>query len=240
MASSTGGLHVQRRGLYVRRSLYSDVEVVDGIPLVVASEVLIELARDLTLVDLVPMVDRALAAGVGVDEILARARARSPGAPVLRCAVQLADPRSESWWESVLRLLHVLTGLGPVECQVEVAGPAGFVGRADLHLVGTDRYPECDGGEHRTRERHARDLRRDKRFARRGAERYGYTTEEIRRQPEVVLRDAEDARGVPHDPARVRRWWSEARASTLTSYGRTRLAARLQRYGMASCRPDRA
>ena len=111
--------------------------MVDGLALMTAAQTLVELARDLTLVDLVPIVDCALAAGTSPDEILAAAMPRARGARTLRRAVGLADPRSESWWESVLRLVHVVAGLGPVECQVDVAGrttrggsPAGGSRRA--------------------------------------------------------------------------------------------------------------
>lgn len=236
LASSASGVHVQRAGVYVRRSRFTEVDVVDEVPLVTAPETLIALACDLTLVDLVPMVDCAIARGATTDEILAAARPRSRGSATLRRAVQLADPRSESWWESVLRLLHTVTGLGPVQCQVDVVADHGFVARADLHLVGTNRYPECDGGEHRTPGRHSRDLGRDKAMHRLGLERYGYTTDEIARAPHVIIRDAEDARGLRHDDRRVRRWWGLARTSSLTAYGRTRLAARLERYRIAANR----
>jgi hypothetical protein len=234
LATTRSGVHVQRQGLYVRRSRYAEAETLDGIPLIAAAQTLVELARDLTLVDLVPMVDCALAAGTSRDEILAAIRPRARGAQTLRRAVGLADRRSESWWESVLRLMHVVAGMGPVECQVDVAGRNGVVARADLHLVGTDRYPECDGGEHRTRARHLADLRRDKAMHRTGAERYGYTTSEIAQQPHVVIDDAETARGYSHDPRRVARWWTVARGSSLTAYGRTRLARRLRRYRLAA------
>ena len=103
---------------------------------------------DLSLVDLVPCVDRAMADGVSAAEVRAAMGSRTRGAVTLRRALSLADPRSESWWESVLRLQHVVTGLGPVDCQAEIWTDGTFVARADLHLVGTTRYPECDGGEH--------------------------------------------------------------------------------------------
>jgi hypothetical protein len=67
-----------------------------------------------------------------------------------------------------------------------------------------------------------------------GAERYGYTTSEIAQQPHVVIYDAETARGYSHDPRRVARWWTVARGSSLTAYGRTRLAGRLRRYRLAA------
>lgn len=235
-ATTRSGVHVQRRGLYVRRSPIAEYDDLGGLALTSAPQTLLELARDLSLVDLVPMVDCALRLGTDRTSVLGAARPRVAGAGRLRHAVSLADERSESWWESVLRLLHVLTELGPVDAQVEIWERGGFVARADLHLVGTRRYPEVDGGRHREKERHGRDLRRDRRMSRGGFERYGYTAEEIAVSPAMIIRDAEEARGHAHDPGRLRRWWSYARASTLTPYGRTRLAGRLQRYRLAADR----
>ena len=234
LATTTSGVHVQRRGLYVRRSRSAEFDVVAGVPVVTAAHTLVELARDLSLVDLVPMVDCALRDGTDPGEIVAAASPRLRGTARLRLAVGLADHRSESWWESVLRLMHVLTGLGPVECQVPLRGDGGFIARADLHLVGTRRFPECDGGKHREKDRHEHDLGRDKRMSRGRFERYGYTTSEIATKARMVIRDAEDARGWPHDPRRLRTWWRYARTSTLTPYGRTLLAARLERYRLAA------
>jgi hypothetical protein len=235
-ATTASSVHVQRQGLYVRRSAFASTESINGVRVVSAPELLLELAQDLSLVDLVPVVDCALAGGADPAALLAAARPRSRGARTLRRAVVLGDPRSESWWESVLRLMHVVTGLGPVECQVDVVDEVGFLARADLHLVGTNRYPECDGGEHRDRDRHDKDLRRDKSMHRNGAERYGYTTREIAHLPAMIIKDAEDARHWTHDPSRVARWWQLARTSTLTGHGRARLNARLARYRSAARR----
>ncbi|MDQ4006742.1 MAG: hypothetical protein M3211_01440, partial [Actinomycetota bacterium] len=239
LATTTSNVHVQRDGGYVRRSKYAEYDDLDGVPVVSAAQTLVELARDLTLVDLVPMVDCALRRGAKTDDILRAARPRVPGARRLRRAVDLADERSESWWESVLRLLHVLSGLGPVECQVPLWDGGMFIARADLHLVGTVRFPECDGGRHREKDRHDQDLHREKGISRCRFERYGYTTGEITMSPGMVIRDAEDARGWQHEPRRLRTWWGYARASTLTPYGRTRLAARLERYRLAARRDAR-
>ena len=236
LASTKSNVHVQRSGLYVRRSANTEVQEIGGIPIVSASITLLELASDLTLVDLVPLVDCALRNGTTAEEIDAATRLRSRGSRTLRRALALSDPRSESWWESVLRLMHVAAGLGPVESQVELFDGATFVARADLHLVGTNRYPECDGGEHRTKERHEHDLQRDKSIHRIGAERFGYTTAEIAHQPDMIISDGETARGLGPDPARTSRWWRIARQSTLTGHGRARLRGRLVRYRLASRR----
>ena len=237
MASTRSKVHVQRRGLYVRRSDYAGAQRLHGIAVMTAGETLVELARDLSLVDLVPMVDCALAGGASTEDLQAVCRPRTRGVTTLRRAIELADPRSESWWESVLRVMHVVTGLGPVESQVEIRDITGaFVGRADLRLVGTDRYPECDGGDHRTAAQHGKDLKRDKAMSRLGAERYGYTTQEISRSAAMIIRDAEEARGWPHDPRRITAWNQLARVSTLTGHGRARLQARLARYRRAADR----
>ena len=235
-ASTRSKVHVQREGIYVRRSPYAEFEVVDGLAVATPAQTLVELARDLSLLDLVPMVDCALREGADPDEIMRAARPRLRGSATLKRAVRLSEPASESWWESLLRLLHVLPGLGPVASQVEIWDSGVFVTRADLHLVGTSRYPECDGGEHRDATRHQADLRRDRRMSSLRFERYGYTTADIALRPAVVIRDAEQARGLPHDPKRIKTWLRAARSSTLTSYGRTRLAARLERYHMAAVR----
>jgi hypothetical protein len=236
-ASTRSGVHVQRSGMYVRRSRLLELEHVRGLPMASAPTLLVELARDLTLVDLVPMVDCALAGGATVEQLRAACRRRTRGVVTLRRAIELGDPRSESWWESVLRVMHVVTGLGPVESQVDIVdGDGVFVGRADLHLVGTNRYPECDGGDHRTADQHGRDLKRDKAMSRMGAERYGYTTQEIAQSAAVIIRDAEDARQIPHDPARISSWNRLAALSTLTGHGRARLHARLRRYQLAAKR----
>jgi hypothetical protein len=67
-------------------------------------------------------------------------------------------------------------------------------------------------------------------------ERFGYTTDEIAHCPQTIIRDAEDARGLPHDAARVRTWWRVARPSSLTGSGRARLAGKLERYRRAATR----
>jgi hypothetical protein len=236
MASTTSCVHVQRRDLYVRRSRFAEFETIDGVPVSTPAQTLIELARDLSLVDLVAMVDCALQRGADRGAIREAARPRLRGAGRLRLAVELADPRSESWWETILRLLHVLPGLGPVESQVPLWDDGLFIARADLHLVGTSRFPECDGGRHREKERLASDLRREKGMARGRFQRYGYTTGEITNSPEMIIRDAKDARGWDHDPGRLRTWRSHTSTSTLTPYGRTLLAARLERYRLAADR----
>ena len=139
--------------------------------------------------------------GLTPAEVLSAIPPRTHGLPRLRQALALADARSESYWESVLRLLHVLAGITCVEPQVWIGDR---VARGDLWLVGTRRIVEYDGGDHLEREQHKRDLRRDKAVLRIGWERYPYVCAEIVATPGRILRDAEEALGYPHDPARLR------------------------------------
>ncbi|MCW2831200.1 MAG: hypothetical protein JWP31_1892 [Aeromicrobium sp.] len=156
------------------------------------------------------------------------------GVRVLRRALDLVDGRSESWWESMLRLLHVLSGFA-VEPQHVVHNAAGVVvARADLWIRGTRRVPEYDGADHRDRRRHQDDLRRDKALSREGLERYGYIATEIVHRPERIVQDAEDALGVPHVPGRAELWRAEARRSSITTAGAHALRRRLQRFVRAA------
>jgi very-short-patch-repair endonuclease len=236
MATTKSDVHIQRPGLYVRRSEYACIVQYGQLALVDPATCLLEMAIDFALIDMVPLVDMALRSECTVDEIAAVAWPRRRGARTLRAALRLCDPRSESPWESVLRLLHVLGGID-VEPQAPISDHTGaVVARADLLLRGTRRIHEYDGAVHRTSEQHAADLARDKVLARLNFERYGYTAAEVVSRPGRILADAEAAIGLVHDPRRVQRWLHEARLSTLTPGGRDRLRRRLDRYTHASNR----
>ena len=75
-------------------------------------EVLLRAARDLGLLDLVVMVDAALhRRDVTPDSLADICRSSRPGVRRLRVAVGLADGRSESAWETALRLFHRFAGI---------------------------------------------------------------------------------------------------------------------------------
>lgn len=237
LATTRSGVHVHRPGLYLRRSRLATFAALDGISVVHPAECLLEMAIDLSIIDLVPMIDIALRAGACTPDDIARVTDRPRrGTSRLRCAMQLADPRSESAWESILRLLHVLCGIS-VEPQALVTDATGAViARADLLISGSRRLAEYDGSYHRDRERHGADLAREKALARGGHERYGYTAAEIVRRPSRIIADAEAALALPHEASRMRPWLAAAAQSTLTPQGRCRLRERLQRYVDASRR----
>lgn len=193
-------------------------------------DVLLTCARDLSILDLVVLVDGALHRGdVELATLVEVSRARRRGNRNLRAALALADGRSESAWESVLRLLHH-TCDAAVEPQHEIRTPdGGFVARADLLLLGTASIHEYDGGVHLERAQQQADLRRARRLADAGWTRRGYTSHDLLRQPIGVLRDIDTALGRPHEPARVRSWYLMLRDSMVTTAGRRRILERMGR-----------
>jgi hypothetical protein len=191
-----------------------------------------QLAEDLALVDLVIVIDCALHRALcTIAEIRDAIRPRQRGAPRLRTALTLADHRSESPWETVLCLVLVLCGFVDVEPQLRIYDASGgFVARGDLWLKGTHRICEYDGEHHRSRQRHRDELRREKALSRVGHDRYGYTKPEILHAPVQIIRDAETAYGLPHDPTRLADWWPVFEESTLSTAGWNRLLHRLHRF----------
>lgn len=177
--------------------------------------------------------------GCTLEAVTSGAPAQLPGRARLVRAVALARPRSETWWETMLRLVHELSGIQMDVQAVINAGSGVFIGRADLRIKDTLRLVEHDGDSHRTAQRHRRDLGREKSLAREGLQRYGYTSDEIMCRSARIVQDAEDALGLSPDPRRPRAWWREARLSSVTASGRHRLAERLNRYVRASQRRPR-
>ncbi|WP_238993268.1 hypothetical protein [Nocardioides caldifontis] len=80
-----------------------------------------------------------------MDQLQVSAARRRRGAPSLRQALELADGRSESPWETLPRILHVACGIA-VQPQYVLLDAAGDeVARADLWLEGTNALHEYDG-----------------------------------------------------------------------------------------------
>ncbi|SEQ06023.1 hypothetical protein [Microlunatus flavus] len=133
----------------------------DGIRLTTPAETILAATRDLGVLDLVVLGDSALRLGhVTTTELAIVAGQRRRGAPLLREVVPLLDKRSESTWESIMRVLHGAADI-PVEPQHPVHDDDGrFLARADFSVVGTRRLHEYNGSDHRTPEVQDADLRR--------------------------------------------------------------------------------
>jgi len=209
--------------------------VVNGLRLDPPTEVLLACARDLALLDLVVVLDAALHLGnCNRKDVTAAALRRRRGAPRLRAALALADARSESPWETLLRLLHV-------SCDVEVVPQVsvyddlgGFLGRADLWLRGTNAIHEYDGAHHLDSRQQRLDLRRARRLGNENWVRRGYTSVDVLQQGVGILRDADLSLGREHRPARIRRWHQLLNESAFTANGQERLRQRLNLAGPES------
>lgn len=216
-----GGTWPRRAGLRITRHPTAvESRDVGGIRIATPAETLLACARDLSLLDLVVVVDAALHAGscttVDLAEVAAR---RRRGAPLLRRALKLVDGRSESAYESLLRVLHVVCEV-PVEPQHEVYDDRGvFVARGDLWIVGTTTLHEYDGADHLDRARHRRDRRRDRAIGQVTWTRRGYVKEDVLTQGISILRDADASLGRPHRPERIRAWHALLVASLFTPAG---------------------
>lgn len=225
--------HLDRRGVYIRRCAVPSYQRLrrSGLRVASAERTLLELAEDVSLVDLVIAIDAALhfedttLASLSRSVIPGRRGVRN-----LREALTLADHRSESPWETVLRLLHKLGGID-VTPQYIVTDDHGVpVARGDLRVGESRRLHEYDGAVHREGGQHGDDLGRDKALARIQWERYGYTAKEIRVAPGQILRDAENVLGLPHDRRRVAAWLAEYDRSSLAPAGWHALIRRLRRF----------
>jgi very-short-patch-repair endonuclease len=202
-------------------------EEIGGIRCASIPETLLACARWVGVIDLVVMIDCVLhRRECTVKEIAAVIRPRRPGAAALKRALSLADGRSESAYETLLRLLHVLCDIS-VEPQFVIINDAGYeVARVDLLLVGTRAAPEYDGDEHEKSTRRVRDRRRDRAIDEAGYVRRGYTAGDVLHRSMSVLADAERSLGLPHDPERIRPWLHELRRSLFTPSGEAAFVSR--------------
>ena len=212
----------------IRTTPWPDIERVRGLPIVGAIDVLLALARHLSLLDVIVILDSALHCGdVSPGELALALRARRFGVRRLRAAFALADGRSESPYETLLRILHVACEV-LVSAQFELWVGGLFLARGDLRIVGHPVFHEYDGVDHRDRDQHRADLRRDRDLEAADWLRRGYTDLEVLRRPVTILRDADRTLGREHDPARLVAWYDLLRESCFTAAGRTLLLRRLR------------
>ena len=197
-----------RAGLYVsRHPSRVPSERVSNVRLTTPAETMLAAARDLGVLDLVLMGDSALRLGhCTIDELVETAAQRRRGVPMLRRIIGLLDKRSESPWESVMRVLHLAADI-PIEPQHEVLDHWGrFVARGDLWIVGTNRLHEFDGGVHREPDIQRRDLTRDRRLIEANWQRFGFTKAQLVNQGASIIASTDRLLGRSWDPERLRRW----------------------------------
>lgn len=221
---------VRRVGLVtsqLRRVADQPPWMIDDLPVDRPEEVLLRCARDLDLLDLVVLVESALRAGDVTRRDLDRiAGTRRPGVRMLRQAVALAEPRSESPMETLLRLFLWCADVA-VEVQSPILDDRGReVGRADLRVRGTDLLLEYDGGVHRDPARQAADLRRERLLADLRLPRRAYTLPELVDHPAVVMAEVDRLLRRTTHRRRLQLWRSLVAHSAYTPAGRARLRSR--------------
>lgn len=230
-AAVRGDLSPRRPGLLCSR-LTHDAERtrVRGLPVDSAEEILLRAARDLSVLDLVIMIDSALRLG-DLDPVRMRALLKTsrPGVVRLRKAWELADQKAESGGESVLRVFHVVMEVA-VDSQVELFDDDGlFLGRADLIVRGTKSLHEYDGAIHRDGRTHRGDLRRERGLSRAGYKRSGFTLDDLLNHPAVLMHELDRLVGRRHRMARLSRWKAMVNESLYSEAGRARVMNRWKR-----------
>lgn len=200
------------------------------LPVEAAEEILLRMARDFGVLDLVIVVDSALEKGdLDPDRMEALLRSRRPGVRMLRAAYELATSKSESAPETVLRVFHAAIDV-PVEPQVDLFDDRGtFIGRADLLVTGTGRVHEYDGEHHRDKDQHRVDLRRERGWAGSPYTRSGFALDDLLNHPAVVMHEIDRALGRPHLARRLRRWRRIVDNSLYSEAGRERIMNRWRR-----------
>ncbi|MFT4263514.1 MAG: hypothetical protein QM572_09045 [Nocardioides sp.] len=215
-----------RDGLVVIRHPVAPASMtVGGARVVTVAECLVCCCRHLGLLDAVVLLDSALHQRLcTLDELAIIARRKRRGVRLLRAALELADGRSESAWETMLRLLHVSCGV-VVTPQVDLFDERGrFVARVDLMVDETGQIQEYDGAQHRDAVVQLDDLARERRLADIGRTRRAYVARHLLQTPEVVL---EPIGAVTGRRLSVRPWRDLLESSLYRDPGRAEFSRRL-------------
>lgn len=233
-ASVTGDASRPRRhGLICSRLVARHPPVIrHGLPVEGAEDILLRAARDLSLLDLMILLESALRLGhVDPDRMTALLASRRPGVRMLREAWRRATGKSESGGETVLQAFHRAMDV-PFQPQVEVYDDQGnLVARADIQVLGTPYLHEYDGEHHRRRDQQKVDLRRERGITAASYIRKGFVLDDLLNHPAVVMHEIDNALGRPHDLGRLRRWKKLVENSLYSEVGRDRIMNRWRRLG---------
>jgi hypothetical protein len=200
------------------------------LPVEAPEEILLRAARDLSLLDLVILVDSALRMGdMDRDRMAALLASRRPGVRMLREAWRRATGRSESAGETVLQQFHVAIELAFTP-QAEIRDDAGrLIARADLLVDGTNFLHEYDGAHHRDHQQHRLDLRRERALTGTPYVRRGFVLDDLVNHPAATMHEIDRALKRPHDARRLRRWRALVDNSMYSETGRERMMNRWRR-----------
>jgi hypothetical protein len=193
--------HARRRQAKGRRLniVLEELTTLDSLPVTTPARTFVDLARDLSVPDLVAVGDdaiaRALMSPEEVDEVIRR-RIRFVGKRRAQAALPILDSRSESPQESRTRAHCVLAGFGTPCLQWEVYDEFGvFVARVDLAYPAVRVAIEYDGEYHASQERRDRDAARRTRLRSLGWYIVELTAHDLR-HPQLLLTKVSTAMGV--------------------------------------------
>jgi very-short-patch-repair endonuclease len=193
-------------------------------------EILLRASRDLGVLDVLIMLDDALrkqhVTRASVAELVTSGR---PGVRVLGKALQLADPKSESAGETVLRMFLQAIDVA-VDSQAELHDEHGqFVGRGDFVVKRTRKLFEFDGDVHRDMRQHRGDLRRDRRLVGAAYERSGFSLDDLLNHPAPTMHEIDRLLERPHVSSRLTRWRRLVSGSLYAPDSRQRVMNRWRR-----------
>jgi hypothetical protein len=135
----------------------------------------------------------------------------------------LADPRSESAMETVLRMVIVIPGMPPPKPQAVLRDHlGGWLARVDLLGADGTSVLEFDGADHNEPGRREADASRWRMLNRHGFVVYPYTKRDIFSGALHVISDYETALDLPPDPQRAQDWLREWEKSSFAQNRRYR------------------
>jgi hypothetical protein len=201
-----------------------------GLPVDRPEEILLRVARDFGLLDLLVLVESALARGhLDTDRMDALLATSRPGVRMLREAWRRATGRSESPGETLLQQFHRTMEV-PFEPQVDLFRDDGtFLCRADLLVCGTVFVHEYDGEHHRDKRQQKSDLRRSRALVGSSYVRRGFVLDDLVNHAAVVMHEIDGALNRPHVLRRLRRWRQLVDNSVYSAAGRDRIMNRWRR-----------
>ena len=178
-------------GVRVRRADLQETQVRHGLRVTTPLRTVLDCASDLEVAEAVAVADSALRRGLVTLPELRSAAARVRGRHAARCrrVAALADPRSGSVLESLLRVLLTLAGLPPDESQFVVTDSSGgFVARVDFVYRRARLVVEADGFEfHRQRADYRSDRRKANAFCRADWSLLRFSWEDVVLEPDYVV-----------------------------------------------------
>jgi hypothetical protein len=174
-----------------------DVRSFRGRAVTSPARTVLDLAAELSLVDLVAVADSLLARGLVTREALEAmvdGAARRRGVRRARRALELVEPRTRSAMETRVRVLLILAGLPRPECNVDVFDAEGqWVATVDFLYRDQRIVIEYDGRHHGEEDQRVYDLARRNTLTRAGYVILHFSARDVLRWPERLVAEVREA-----------------------------------------------